>query len=64
MMQISKKATKGHLVVGAILIGLTLGSFITTFFSHCQHHLLFDFLLQRLGWCGTGPTFGIHFAEI
>ena len=31
-MQLSKQATKGHLVVGTILVLLSLGSFVVTFF--------------------------------
>ena len=31
-MKLSQQATKGHLIVGAILVFISLGSFIATFF--------------------------------
>ncbi len=31
-MKISQQATQGHLIVGAVLVALSLGAFIATFF--------------------------------
>jgi hypothetical protein len=50
-MKISQTATKGHLIVGLILVLLALGSFITTLFLEQG---IFSFLIFFFGvWGGV-----------
>ena len=50
-MRLSKQATKGHLIVGAILALLSLGAFIATFFFQ---NSIISFLIFFFGvWGGV-----------
>jgi hypothetical protein len=50
-MKVSQQATKGHLIVGAILVLLSLGSFIATLFFA---QIVFSFLIFFFGvWGGV-----------
>jgi hypothetical protein len=50
-MKISPQATKGHLIVGAVLVALSLGAFITTFFLNTR---IISFLIFFFGvWGGV-----------
>jgi hypothetical protein len=50
-MKMSKKATKGHLIVGVILVLLSLTSLVTTFFLQV---LIFKILIFFFGvWGGV-----------
>jgi hypothetical protein len=50
-MKVSQQASKGHLIVGAILVLLSLGCFIATFFLQQK---IFSFLIFFFGiWGGV-----------